>query len=87
MLSTFLRDGRTCAIVRLDELIVEVVVEPEFDTTGEVIGYHHWIRANGEPQPSEQAALFAAMQEVARLSRVRRVAVILPPTEEIRNAC
>jgi hypothetical protein len=87
VLATYLRDGRTTAILRVNELIVEVVLKPEFDAAGEPRRWHFWIRTDGDSHPSEQAALFAAMQDVARLSRVQRVAVVQLRTVETLNAC
>ncbi len=87
VLSSFLRDGRTCAIGRVKELVVEVVLEPQFDGAGEARGYHFCIRTDGDSHPSEHAALFAAMKDVARLSRVQRVAVVQLRMGETLNAC
>lgn len=87
VLSTFMRAGRTCAIVRVNELIVELVIEPDFDGANEPTGYHYWIRTNDTAHASEQAAIVAAMNDITRLSRIKHVAVVQLPGGDFLNGC
>ena len=76
ILSTYFRDGRTTAIIHVNEVFAEVVVEAAYDFAGEPTGYFYWIRGGAESHASEQLAILAAMADLSRMSRVQPVAVV-----------
>jgi hypothetical protein len=85
ILHTFIRDGLTHLIVQANEVVVEIVIEPVLDTTGDVSGYRYWMRSTGEVYDTEEAARVAAVADVQRLSRVQGLIAI--PFPGMQHAC
>lgn len=73
VLHTFMQDGRTHLIVRVHELVVEVVIEPVPDEAGDTLGHRFWLRSTGALFETPEDARDAALREMQRLSRVRMI--------------